>query len=53
MAAARCYIVTVERLVVYRTETFFAAVAYLFACYFVFNVEYPKKLVATLEFMQR
>ena len=52
MVAAHCYIVVEEELVVYRTEAF-DAVTYLSNCYNAFNMEYPKKLAATLEFMQR
>ena len=53
VVAVTRYVVMVERLVLYKTNSLYAATSYMFACYYVFNMEFPKDLIGTLEFMQR
>jgi len=45
--------VVVEKVVVYKFASFVVAMVYSFCCYFVLDMEYPKKAALTLEFFQR
>lgn len=53
VAMASVYKVMVEKVIVFSTDSLYGAVSYLFGCFYVFNMQYPKELLATFEFIQR
>ena len=53
VVAVTRYVVMGERFVLYKIDILYAETSCMFACYYVFNMEYPKDLIRTLEFMQR
>ncbi|XP_077969288.1 uncharacterized protein LOC144423010 [Styela clava] len=53
VATAETFYVIAEREVVCSCGSFFEAVAFQFASFYVFNIEYPKKALLTFDFIQR
>ncbi|XP_077965973.1 uncharacterized protein LOC120329136 [Styela clava] len=53
VATAETFYVIAEREVVCPCRSFFEAVAFQFASFYVFNIEYPKKALLTFDFIQR
>nr|XP_039273670.1 sterile alpha motif domain-containing protein 3-like [Styela clava] len=53
VATAETFYVIAEREVVCSCRSFFEAVAFQFASFYVFNIEYPNKALLTFDFIQR
>nr|XP_039268070.1 putative heat shock 70 kDa protein 7 [Styela clava] len=53
VATAETFYVIAEREVVCSCRSFFEAVAFQFASFYVFNIEYPNKASLTFDFIQR
>ncbi|CAK8690878.1 uncharacterized protein LOC143465988 [Clavelina lepadiformis] len=53
LMTGRTYVVSIERQVLFQSDSFFRSFLYLYSSYFVFDMEYPQKAKFTLEFVQR